>query len=157
MLKARLVSLAAMAACLSIPAFGQGTMQVDGLEPGRGDNPISVLSLSEGISATEPATVGTGRRRARSDLMPVTVTKPLDRNSPNLRSAAAMGKFFQQVVISFGSYEVELEHVILKSVVSDVSSGEAIETLTFGAEAVTWTFTDGAGEHQAQHNFAAGN
>jgi hypothetical protein len=121
--------------------------------------PVAQVTIGSGqgaltfpILAADQAGVGTHQPgTARTTFHEFSLTKKLDKASPNLFQLAATGKHIAKVTIEYekpsasGKYlEVTLSNVLISSDQTEASAGDKAspqETITFNYGAIKWTYT----------------
>ncbi len=125
---------------------------------------IDVLSWSWGVSQSGTMHIGTGGGAGKANVQDISLTKWIDKASPNLIQHCAIGTQFPKAVLvcrkaggDGGQIEylkIEMEHVIISSVSSGGSGGEDRFTenvsLNFGLFKVTYTPQDNEGAAEAE-------
>lgn len=120
--------------------------------------PVADVTIGSGagaltfpILAAHQAGVATGSTARKTTFHEFTITKKLDKASPNLFKLAATGKHIPKVTIEYskpsapGKYlEIKLSDVLISSDQTQASPGGAAsprETITFNYGAIKWTYT----------------
>lgn len=141
-------------------------MKIDGIDGESTDdkhaNWFELLSFSHGVSQPVSAASRTGGRVAgKADFQDFTVTKTVDKATPDLNMHCCMGKHINKVEVELcktanGEQHVymkyEMENVIVSSVSPGGSSGsEFLETVSFAYGKIKWAYTpiDHAGNASA--------
>ena len=131
-------------------------LKIEGIEGDSTDrghiNEINAVSFKIGVLNTGTFATGGGGVPGKAQLTDLTVLKFIDKASPQLFLASALGQHFQNVTLvvrrsgpnPFAFYRLVLEDVLISSVNDNASetdeNGNLLETITFNYGKITWTF-----------------
>ncbi|NNK11760.1 MAG: type VI secretion system tube protein Hcp, partial [Flavobacteriaceae bacterium] len=114
---------------------------------------INIESFSQGI-AQASADMASGRQRRAADFEDVTVSKKVDKATPQLMELCAKGQVLPELELDMVTangrlyYKITLNNVRVKSV-RTTSAGDAegtlVDEVAFGFTKITWEYWDDAG------------
>ena len=112
---------------LCLPALSAGFIKFDGVDGESRDKDhkgwIDVLSVSHGAAPRDAASgLPTGKRQHR----PVTITKPIDKASPELAEALASGRALSNVTIDVAGHVTVLKSARVVAIEKDGNGNEVV-------------------------------
>jgi hypothetical protein len=118
---------------------------------GSGAGAITFPILAANLAGVAPGRTGSGSGSAKTTFHEFSLTKKLDKASPNLFKLAATGKHIPKVTIEYakpsagGKYlEITLSTVLISSDQTQPSAGDKAspdETITFNYGAIKWAYS----------------
>ncbi len=131
-------------------------LKIEGIEGDSTDprhtNEINVVSFNIGVLNTETFATGGGGGAGKVQFTDLTVFKFIDKASPQLFVAAALGDHIRSATLvvrksgpnPFTFYEIVLQDVLISSVNDNASTtdqnGNLLEQITLNWARITWTF-----------------
>mmetsp|Transcript_30352 Transcript_30352/g.67301 ORF Transcript_30352/g.67301 Transcript_30352/m.67301 type:complete len:182 (-) Transcript_30352:1296-1841(-) len=132
---------------MSITGEKQGVFKPTSTNPGK-QPAIIVLASSRGVIVQTDA--GSVRRSTRRNHLPLNVTKPLDKTSPQLYKALVENEQLSSVVLEYWGtnskgvisklYSVALRSASIIGMYQEDAGESTTETITFQYQAISWTW-----------------